>query len=77
MLYGQLYQGLRGLGITPLQPEITLYHNEDYIETDLDVEVSVPVHPKYLKQELLGRCDHAPQTARPRAGRDRDLRGAV
>lgn len=53
MLYGQLYQGLRGLGITPLQPEITLYHNEDYVETDLDVEVSVPVHPKYLKQELL------------------------
>jgi effector-binding domain-containing protein len=52
MLYGQLYQGLRGLGITPLQPEITLYHNEDYVETDLDVEVSVPVHPKYQKQEL-------------------------
>ena len=52
MLYGQLYQGLRGLGITPLQPEITLYHNEDYVEADLDVEVSVPVHPKYQKQEL-------------------------
>jgi len=40
------------LGITPLQPEITLYHNEEYVETDLDVEVSVPVHPKHLKQEL-------------------------
>ena len=54
MLYGQLYQGLRGLGITPLQPEITIYHNEEYTETDLDVEISVPVHPKHLKQELLG-----------------------
>jgi DNA-binding transcriptional MerR regulator len=47
-LYGQLYARLGRHGITPLQPEITLYHNDEYSETDLDVEVAVPVHPKHV-----------------------------
>lgn len=47
-LYEQLYAALRTLGITPLQPEITLYHNDEYTETDLEVEIALPVQPKYL-----------------------------
>ncbi|MEZ4767971.1 MAG: MerR family transcriptional regulator [Caldilineales bacterium] len=47
-LYATLYKRLRQAGITPLQPEITLYHNEDYQETDIQVEVAVPVQPKHL-----------------------------
>lgn len=49
-LYDQLYAGLSRHGITPLQPEITLYHNEEFTETDIDIEVSVPVQPRHLKQ---------------------------
>ncbi len=48
-IYPELYAGLRSLGVTPLQPEITLYHQEDYTETDLDVEFAIAVHPKHLK----------------------------
>lgn len=47
-LYETLYANLRRAGITPLQPEITLYHNEDYTETDLQVEVALPVQSKHL-----------------------------
>jgi DNA-binding transcriptional MerR regulator len=49
-LYARLYQGLRQSGLTPQQPEITLYHNDEYTETDLDVETALPVSPKYLQQ---------------------------
>ncbi|NUM47255.1 MAG: MerR family transcriptional regulator [Anaerolineales bacterium] len=48
-LYLELYAGLRSLGITPLQPEITLYHQDEYSETDLDAEFAIAVHPKHLK----------------------------
>ena len=47
-LYVTLYASLKQAGITPLQPEITLYHNEDYSETDLQVEVALPVQSKHL-----------------------------
>jgi effector-binding domain-containing protein len=49
-MYQQLYQALDRHAVTPLQPEITLYHTEEYTETDLDVETAVPVQPKYLRQ---------------------------
>lgn len=49
-LYRQLYARLARHGITPLQPEITLYHNEDYTETDLDVETAVAIQPRHLRQ---------------------------
>ncbi len=49
-LYTQLYTGLKQQGLTPLQPEVTLYHNDEFSETDLDVETAVPVVPKHLKQ---------------------------
>jgi DNA-binding transcriptional MerR regulator len=48
-LYEQLYTALQSRHITPLQPEITVYHNDEYTETDLDVEVMLPVQPKYLR----------------------------
>lgn len=42
-LYERLYAGLAGLKIKPLEPEITIYHAEEYTEVDLDVETSVVV----------------------------------
>ena len=53
-LYAQLYTSLRQHGITPLQPEITLYHNEEYTETDIEVEAGVPIAPKHLRQPPSG-----------------------
>ena len=47
-LYQQLYQGLKQHNIKPLQPEIAMYHNKEFSEVDLDVEMSVIVEPKYL-----------------------------
>lgn len=42
-LYTQLYATLKRHKITPLEPEVTLYHNDEYQETELDVEVALPV----------------------------------
>jgi DNA-binding transcriptional MerR regulator/effector-binding domain-containing protein len=42
-LYASLYQELRRLRIRPVGPEITIYHAEEYRETDLDVEAAVVV----------------------------------
>ena len=55
-LYEQLYVGLKRLDIEPSQPEFTLYHNEEYVETNLDVETAVSIDPQYLKQTPL--ADH-------------------
>lgn len=49
-LYQTLYRTLDQLGVTPLTPEITLYHNDEYRETDLEVEVSVPIAPAELSR---------------------------
>jgi DNA-binding transcriptional MerR regulator len=49
-LYAQLYADLRREGIPALQPEITLYHNEEYTETDIEVEASLPIAPSHLQQ---------------------------
>jgi DNA-binding transcriptional MerR regulator/effector-binding domain-containing protein len=51
-LYTQLYTGLKQQGLTPLQPEVTLYHSDEFIETDVEVETAVPVAPHYLKQRF-------------------------
>jgi DNA-binding transcriptional MerR regulator/effector-binding domain-containing protein len=42
-LYRQLYTGLHRFGIQPEAPELTLYHAEEYVETDLDVETATAV----------------------------------
>jgi DNA-binding transcriptional MerR regulator len=48
----QVYIGLAAADIQPLQPELILYHPEEYQETDVDVEAAVAVHPKYLRQQV-------------------------
>ena len=53
VLYEQLYEILSKARIRPLQPEVTLYHATEYRETDLDVEMAVAVHPKYLTHEPI------------------------
>lgn len=45
LLYERLYQRLGRHGIAALAPELTLYHAEEYAETDLDVEVATAVEP--------------------------------
>jgi DNA-binding transcriptional MerR regulator len=47
-MYTTLYSGLNDLGISPRYPEVTFYHNEEYPETDLDVETAVVVSEQYL-----------------------------
>jgi DNA-binding transcriptional MerR regulator/effector-binding domain-containing protein len=42
-LYSHLYQRLRQRNISWGNPELTLYHNEDYRDHDIDMEVAVPV----------------------------------
>jgi effector-binding domain-containing protein len=42
-LYGQLYQRLGRLGVAWGDPEMSVYHNEEYSERDIDMEVAVPV----------------------------------
>lgn len=52
-LTNQVYAGLGQEKIRPLQPELVLYHTEEYKETDLDVEAAVAVHPKYLSRHPI------------------------
>jgi DNA-binding transcriptional MerR regulator/effector-binding domain-containing protein len=42
-LYGQLYRQLAAAGVAWREPELTLYHNDEYTETDIDMEVATPV----------------------------------
>ena len=49
-MYTTLYSSLDDLGISPLYPEVTFYHNEEYPEKDLDVEAAVVVSEQYLNQ---------------------------
>ncbi|GAB4113721.1 MAG: MerR family transcriptional regulator [Roseiflexaceae bacterium] len=41
LMYGRLYRTLKQAGIEADGIEITLYHNEEYTETNIDVETSV------------------------------------
>jgi DNA-binding transcriptional MerR regulator len=53
-LYGQLYHHLRRLGITWGEPELTLYHNEEYREHDIDMEVAVAVMTEVIADTAAG-----------------------
>lgn len=53
LLSSQVYAGLKKAGIRPLQPELTLYHTEEYREEDLDMETAVVVHPKHLSNQPI------------------------
>ena len=41
-LTNEVYRALRQAGIRPIQPELILYHEQEYKETDLEVEAAVP-----------------------------------
>lgn len=49
-LYGELYQLLAAENIAPQEPELTLYHNETYVEEDLVVETAVAISTEVLDQ---------------------------
>jgi len=51
-MYTTLYEGLGDLEISPRYPEVTFYHNDEYPETDLDVETAVRINNKYLNAEV-------------------------
>jgi DNA-binding transcriptional MerR regulator len=46
-LYERLYQSLAKHQIKPQSPEIALYHQEEYSEEDVDIEMSVAVDLRY------------------------------
>jgi DNA-binding transcriptional MerR regulator len=49
-MYGYLYEQLRQRRIAPLPQEITIYHSEEFIETNLDVEVALAIDEQQLDQ---------------------------
>ena len=51
-MYASLYRGLNDLGISPRYPEVTFYHNEEYPDSDLDVETAVTVSARFLSAAL-------------------------
>ena len=51
-MYTTLYKGLDDLGISPRYPELTFYHNDEYPETDLDVETAVRISKQCLNAAL-------------------------
>ena len=51
-MYSMLYAGLDDLGISARHPEVTFYHNDEYPETDLDVETAVQIDARHLHAGL-------------------------
>ena len=47
-IYGQLYRRLREHDIEPVAPEVTFYHNEEYTDTDIDMEVATAIDDAVL-----------------------------
>lgn len=49
-MFRGLYAAMHSQGLTPLPPETTLYHLDEYRETDLEVEVALGVSPRVLRE---------------------------
>lgn len=49
-MFRELYAALAQHAVTPIQPEISLYHLDEYRETDLEVETALGIQPKILRQ---------------------------
>ena len=49
-MYAKLYKELNVMNITPIGPEITFYFNEEYSETDLDMETGIVVPKSCLEK---------------------------
>jgi DNA-binding transcriptional MerR regulator/effector-binding domain-containing protein len=69
--YDALYRDLRRARVRPapvLPPEVTLYHNDDYTETDIDMEVAVVVGNTAAEAKRLrdAGIDVRPLPAEPR-----------
>ncbi|MEZ4592325.1 MAG: hypothetical protein R3D55_14455 [Chloroflexota bacterium] len=63
LLTGQVYAGLKKGGIRPLQPEIILYHADEYKEDDLRWKRPLPsipnisaMHPSTRKSASASSC---------------------
>lgn len=49
-MYQKLYQELDLMNVTPTGTEITVYHNDEYTEIDLDMEAGLLVDKSFLNQ---------------------------
>lgn len=47
-MYGELYEELKRINIKPKGNEITIYHNKEFTETNLNMEAGVIIDEKYL-----------------------------
>jgi len=50
MMYERLYAGLARYRLASLDAEITLYHNQEYVDAELDVETAVSLDPRALER---------------------------
>ena len=41
--YKEVYDWLAQIGVRPLEPELAIYHNPEYVEEDIDMELAAPV----------------------------------
>jgi len=57
-MYGHLYANLARYGTTPGEPELTLYHNEQYAEQNLDMEVATAVARDLLDEHPVVETLH-------------------
>ena len=48
-LYGQLYRRLHEHGIEPMAPEVTFYHNDEYTDANIDMEVATAIEGSALE----------------------------
>jgi DNA-binding transcriptional MerR regulator len=56
-MYDKIYKELNKINVTPIGPEITMYYNEEYTETNLDVEAGIIIPlssmQKFMTQESI------------------------
>jgi effector-binding domain-containing protein len=52
-MYAKLYRELKRLGISATGPEVTFYYNEEYTETDLDMEVGIIIQGSSAEIEKI------------------------
>ncbi len=47
-MYSDLYKCLESFNLSPSGPEMTFYHNDEYVETNLDMEASIVIDASCL-----------------------------
>lgn len=48
-VYRTVYSWLAANDLEPLEPEVGIYHNSEYVDTDIDMELGTAIDPKLLK----------------------------